>query len=450
MKLRSLEHLTHLCLFSHRFPFMSLHLVFKCVVFVVCYLVLVWVAPSRLPGSGFTMSDHGSVGDAENTGGQEQGPSGGGVPPPRVDVSSLVQQLQGLPVEERDQILQAIGVQPPMPGPVSPGGSPPHAPAPGHVPPGVGLQHPPLPGTTPNPFRPTSPGGYFPLSPGSYQAYPYPPPPPRLSQFSASGDTKEISYAQWRAEVVALQHDATISGPYLLQLIRRSLKGKAASTLLTLGDTTVSELLKVFDSRYGEVQSLEMLLGLFHTARQSPKEAVASWAGRLEELISKVACKDPTLSEEMRIRMLRNKFWSGLYSQALKDSLRYKVDSSDSYEQVLIAARMYELETMPSVNVNQVKDDSPLSNLVQKIDQIGSRLHTIEQRLTNLETTPKPRSGISATSEGPRPLLSPIGHANNPTSSPTPKFRGKCFKCHRFGHKSAGCPLNIQGSGSQG
>ena len=92
--------------------------------------------------------------------------------------------------------------------------------------------------------------------------------PPRLPVYS--GDGKECIYAQWKFEVSCLYAAGTYPQHVLLQAMRRSVRGKVAEVLLNLGEgVSVSQVLKKFDARFGEVLTMQQSFMIAN--RRSPK-----------------------------------------------------------------------------------------------------------------------------------------------------------------------------------
>ena len=131
----------------------------------------------------------------------------------------------------------------------------------------------------------------------------------------------------------------------------------------------------------------------------------------------------------MSTSMLQTKFYSSLRHGYLKNALRHNFDGTASCEDLLVAARVAEQEDQQakasSARVSQVTvEDSVMS---KKMDQVLSRLDSMQTRLDHLETTK--------------------GAQREPQSQSKPErqqFTGNCYKCGQHGHKSWGCPLNAK------
>lgn len=236
-----------------------------------------------------------------------------------------------------------------------------------------------------------------------------------------------------------MQRDGNYSEPLLMQAIRRSLKGNAGEVLLNLGgEVTTEEVLAKLDLVFGNVLPAEAILESFYKARQEEGESVASWACRIEDLVAQLRGKDATVMPvAAATSMLRSKFYSGLRAGTLRNALRHKFDSGETYNQLLMSARVAELEETTekkaTAKVNQaVAVDSQLA---KKLDKVLASLDDMQKRMEKLE-------GMKTSGAG--------GQGKQPFKPR--EFRGNCFNCGQYGHPQYKCPLNIQqpASGASG
>ncbi len=268
--------------------------------------------------------------------------------------------------------------------------------------------------------------------------------PPRISQFSGdSGAKGDVSYTQWRFEVSSLRRDGNYSAALVLQAVRRSIRGTASEVLLNLGEeVTIEDVLKKFELVFGNILPADVILEQFYTARQRDTEAVATWACRLEELVSQLRAKDAggTTGDAAK-SMLRSKFYSGLRCGVLRNSLRHRYDAGATYEELLMAARVAELEEdsekkKATAKVNQATTVD--SQTAKKLDKVLAALEDVQKRLEKLEV-----DKTQPTASG-----QPQGQAKGYPR----QFNGNCYKCGKFGHPKFKCPLNLQqpASGASG
>ena len=140
--------------------------------------------------------------------------------------------------------------------------------------------------------------------------------PVKLPVFS--GDGKDVEFDLWRYSVSCLQKDGTLTSQALGEIIRRSLRGRAARVARTVGpDGSTSNLLVKLDSIFGIVDTKETVLARFYSAKQGENEDVATWSCRLEDLLME-AIDAGLVDQDESNSMLRNMLWTGLLP-ALKD-----------------------------------------------------------------------------------------------------------------------------------
>jgi hypothetical protein len=176
---------------------------------------------------------------------------------------------------------------------------------------------------------------------------------------------------------------------------------------------TPNEILVKLEQIFGNVLPTEQLLEAFYSARQTSKETVATWACRVEELCAQLRSRQAveTAAEQS---MLRTKFFTGLYKPAVKSALRHKFDGGEEYSQLLVAARVAELETSTqhqAVVAPEVSVD---------VSALNKTLQEVCQRLEKLE---KPSTKQFASGSG------------------SSEFWGSCFRCKKAGHRARDCPL---------
>jgi hypothetical protein len=234
--------------------------------------------------------------------------------------------------------------------------------------------------------------------------------PPRLSLFSGEPD-KDARYSLWRAEVAGLRNSHSESA--ILQAMRRSTKSLAADVLLHLpASASVADILARFDQMFGCIQPTELQYEQFYTARQRAGESVVAWACRLEQIINDLRMADKTLASDAMNNMLRSKFWSGLSAPAARDALRHLRDNNATFTDLLVAARQFEAEGKPtSTQASALQGAATLPELSELVKQIQA----LNKRIDALD---KKKSKPSSSSGG---------------------FKGKCHKCHQWGHKQADC-----------
>lgn len=258
--------------------------------------------------------------------------------------------------------------------------------------------------------------------------------PPRLSNFSGGDSKNDVSYQQWAFEVQGLLQGGIYTEALVLQSIRRSVRGTASDVLLNLPrDASVKTVLGKMERIFGNILPPDKLLELFYSAQQRDGESAAVWACRLEDTVTKLRSSETSsVSQEGAADMLRTKFFSGLRSGTVKNALRHRFDAKATYDDMLVAARVAELEEdkekeKKGAKVNQATAIE--TGVGQKLDTILKQLSTMQSRLDNLERN----QGKGYQNRGPQE-----------GQQPRKPFSGKCFRCQQEGHRKFECPLNFK------
>ena len=273
------------------------------------------------------------------------------------------------------------------------------------------------------------------------------PVPPKFAMFSGEGQKNEPSYAQWRSEVHSVWRSGIYQETIVMTNVRHSLRGRAADVLLAMGsDVSVQQLLETLDVRFGDVRPSDMTLEQFFTARQLPTESVSAWGCRLEDLLSRVT---DSRSAAAARAMLRSRYWSGLYSDKIRNALRHHFDEGSDFEALLRQARILEQEPSTATVQQAVapQGQDKLDLILKQLTELTTRVQTLESKMSMSEQPP------AASVQKPAALSS----VSNPGSSgmvPTPseqsgQFPGRCYACGQPGHKrgSPNYPKTVSGNG---
>lgn len=235
---------------------------------------------------------------------------------------------------------------------------------------------------------------------------------PKLPQFSGELKKEDVEFVVWKYEVNCLLKSGIYSEYCILESIRSSLKGKARSVLLHLGErATVPEIIKEMDATYGNVATTEKLKEQFYSASQRENESIVDYSLRLEHLLC-----DSQIPLDRRTRddMLRNRMWSGLRNQDLKNATRYKFETELDYTKLRRELRLVE-EDMKASQSTKAGDKPPQSNiksdksadarqcsssvesrLLQELQELTSQMKSLNSRVgrkeKDLEEVKKNRS----------------------------------------------------------
>lgn len=211
---------------------------------------------------------------------------------------------------------------------------------------------------------------------------------PKLPYFS--GDQPPLkgdeTYAVWRFETKCLLSE-NLPEQIILQVIRRSLRGTARRTLISLGEHASScDILDKLDILFGEVSTNESVMQSFYNASQKISENVTAYGCRLEALLQ-VAVESGHVTVAARNDMLRSKFWTGLRDEKLKILTRNKYDSISDYNRLLREVRSVEHELSASSNISASVNLAQQSLPVDKktIDDLASKIDLLMNKMLSLE-----------------------------------------------------------------
>ena len=173
---------------------------------------------------------------------------------------------------------------------------------------------------------------------------------PKLPIFSGSEEPSkgEASYEVWNFELKCLKNNDLLSEHVVLQAIRNSLRGTARDMLIPLGETaTVDDILRKLDGFFGNVATIQTLMQSFYSDCQKDDESIVTFGSRLDRTLSR-AIASGHIDSVAKNTMLCSKFWTGLKSEALKNSTRYLYSNASDFQTLLIEIRKVELEMSSS------------------------------------------------------------------------------------------------------
>lgn len=176
--------------------------------------------------------------------------------------------------------------------------------------------------------------------------------------------------------------------------------------LLHIGEwATVTDIMKEMDATYGNVATTERLKEQFYSARQKEGETIVDYSLRLENLL----CNSQlNLDRKSRDDMLRNRLWSGLRDQVLKNVMRYKFETELDYTSFRRELRLVEEDLKASqsskvesekfkVSKENVKTDvskvtdvrqcnvSFDSKILKELQELSTQMKTLNTRVSNIE-----------------------------------------------------------------
>ena len=221
-------------------------------------------------------------------------------------------------------------------------------------------------------------------------------PPPRLPLFSGetSGKSGSVTYRQWKYHVNSLIDNPAYPDHVVIHAIHQSVRELAAEYLMNF-DTQLSpsDLLRNFDSVFGNVLDEDQMSKQLFTSTQMQNETIVAWSCRVQKLVNDLFMQNQ-ISIESAQQKLRSRFWNGLKEGALKEALRTSFSNGMPFHQLLTQARKLEFEFSSKVkdrsqavaHQQATKHKEPSDNLVSKVDSIVKKLTGIETRLGKIES----------------------------------------------------------------
>ena len=99
----------------------------------------------------------------------------------------------------------------------------------------------------------------------------------KLQIFIGSEDKKDTPHEPWKYEVQTLMKEGAYSAHVVTISAMKSLRGETANIARRLGyDTTIDDLIKMFDGIYGDVEYSNVLPSQFYSAMQLLDETVSA------------------------------------------------------------------------------------------------------------------------------------------------------------------------------
>jgi hypothetical protein len=230
---------------------------------------------------------------------------------------------------------------------------------------------------------------------------------PKLPEFDGN-ETVDCAFDMWRYDVNCLIRNQVYPDHVILEAIRKSLKGKARTVLLHLGEgASVFDILIELEGIYGNVATGEKLKEQFYCARQEPNESVADYSVRLEHLLCQT---NLYLDKDTKNDMLRNRLWSGLRDSQLRNISRYKYELVRDFsvlrrelrqmEQELEVSRRERKQLREETGRSTLQKAEPVtqcmsaveSKLLQQLQEITGQLKQLNTRVSTLEKNNVPNS----------------------------------------------------------
>ena len=302
---------------------------------------------------------------------------------------------------------------------------------------------------------------------------------PRLPQFS--GEAKDANFAIWKYEVQCLINEKR-SDTEIKTAIRRSLRGRASRTLLTLGeDASSADILNKFKSVFGSTQTAQTVLSTFYTLRQKDGEDAGTFAGRLEDVITQAVDLGRVKRGQVD-KMLCEAFEEGLRS-SVRAATSYLFGLNHPFDTLQMEVKRKERQL--GLTTEKADDKEKVEKLTATVQQLTAEVKALRPQPTP-QGDSRPKVGPGSTpnqilsgserqrdwNARPDPNLisgsgfqrrnwnaSRSGEGTGPQMGAAPfnrtRARGQqapklCWGCNSPTHYIAACPLNYQGPVGRG
>ena len=126
----------------------------------------------------------------------------------------------------------------------------------------------------------------------------------------------------------------------------------------------------------------------FDTESQKARESATVWACRIEALLQR-AVEKGHVRVKAKNDILRNKFWTGLIDDRLKNASRHKYDPVKDFGELLSLREVRKIEQSGSEKLkkNAQHHSSTVDNssLTNKVNEISSSMQGLVKRIDGLE-----------------------------------------------------------------
>ena len=148
--------------------------------------------------------------------------------------------------------------------------------------------------------------------------------------------------------------------------------------------------------------------------------------------------------------MLRSRYWSGLYSDQIRNALRYHFDEGADFETLLRQARISVQEPCNSTTYQSLlgQNQDKFDIIMQQLIELNSKVTELEAKMSETErplTNQNPDSTVCAPASM---TLSPVKPQPQDFETTRPQqFPGRCYACGQTGHKRGNSECSNTGSG---
>ena len=260
-----------------------------------------------------------------------------------------------------------------------------------------------------------------------------------------SGDTKDTAFHLWRYKMECLRRKQMREADVQIA-IRRSLKGQASRTLLSLGvGAPVDEILAKFQSVFGTTENAHTILGRFFSLRQTETEGARAFAARLEDTMLQVV-QLGAVEKGKSDGMLCEAFGRGLRRET-RIATYYLFPSNVPFTKLVFEVKMREDDQFRQVG-------TAVAIQASETDALKSLMLELRVELSALK-----RERAQPGNSYPAGYYTPHDGGQPPHSHPlrniTSQSRGfgvevVCWRCNMPGHVRSGCRMPLNGTAPVG
>ena len=220
---------------------------------------------------------------------------------------------------------------------------------------------------------------------------------PNLPQFSGENRSGDVTFDVWKYDVRCLIHEGAYPLALIRQSIRNSLRGKARSILVTMGeDVTHESTVQKLESIFGNVCDKEALLETYYKQSQNADESIAEFGMRLQNLLQ-IPMERGLISVSERNSMLCSKFFSGLRNPLLQTAIRFKYQNTTDFDELLKEARVVELQLQSTSTGSESKADTAatakqqstsrtsLDDIAKKLESLTTQVHDLQSQMKTVK-----------------------------------------------------------------
>ncbi len=180
-----------------------------------------------------------------------------------------------------------------------------------------------------------------------------------------SGTDKNESFETWRFELNCLLAEQQYSKEAITEAARKSLKGEAAKVARRTGTNTgINVIISKLSVVFGDVTEAEDMMAIFYNVKQKPKEDVALWSCRLEDILEQ-ASHQKYIHPTDRLDKLKTRLYMGL-KEPLKGQSHHLYKRYQDYDEFRMELRKLENTLKsPDVEIPRSENSPTVSNISQ-------------------------------------------------------------------------------------